>query len=525
MKYTILFFALIAGLASCQKKDQQFDNPYEGGREPLGIDFSTDPPAPQHGDIGTEVTFKIRGLLPYKDSMGFYFNNEKAEVLDMDSSKITVKVPASASTGVSSLIIGDQIFFGPVFHVDGNVQIDPNFKAVPGANGTVTDVLQLPGGRFIFVGGFSDFNHLGTVEPINRIVMTSKDGEVVRSLKSGEAVDGYLNSIASLPDGRLVVGGGFSSYDTHRGEIHNISILNKDASLDTTVVRTFLTQDTVPAFNGGVDGNIVKLFVYGNTITAVGNFTWYLRHRYGESDYRMERDSLITDSIEVRNVIRFFADGSLDSSFNYNYQQHRSNIGPNGPVMGGYMQDDGKLILVGNFTKYNNEQVNFIVRLNKYGEIDRSFKVGNGADHPITSITYNPETEQYLLAGTFRRFNGGIYNGLVLLNKDGSQDPGFNAGTLQNGGGYLYAKQLSNGYTIVNGFFKTYMGVHRGRFMVLDEKGQLAVGYNTTGDFDGTIAGTFETRGPTGNLLVMIYGGFSRFDEQTLGSVTRLSFK
>ncbi len=525
IKIIILVLVASCSMISCQKEDDSFTNPYAGGREPLGISFSTDPPSPEAGVAGTEVTFKVSGLLPYKDSLTFYFNNETADVVAIDSNHIKVKVPESASTGIASLVVGDQIFFGPVFHVNGKIKIDNNFKATPGANNAVRDALQLPGGRLLFVGAFDDFNHLGTVEPLNRIVLTSKDGEVVRTLKSRKAVDGgYLNSIASLPDGRLIIGGGFSTYDTHRGEIHNLTVLNKDASLDTTVIKTFLKLDTVPAFNGGVDGNISELFVHGNTITAVGGFTWYLQYVYGKSDYRKERDSLITDSIQVRNVIRFFADGSLDSSFNYDYELHRSKKGPNGPIYDAYMQEDGKLIIVGNFTEYNGERVNFIARLDQYGDIDRSFKVGNGADHPISSITYNEGTEQYLLAGSFRHFNGSGKNGLVLLNKDGSTDQTFNPSTMASNASYRFAKQLSNGLIIVNGFFRNYEGVHRGNFMVLNEEGHLAEGYNTTGDFYGTITGALETKSTAGETLVMLYGGFNKFDEQTLGNVTRLVF-
>lgn len=524
--FKLLLFGIISLLFfGCQKDEQTFDNPYAGGKKPLEIKLSTDLPSPNTGEVGTVVTFKATGLLPYKDSLNFYLNSEQAKVMKVDSTGIQVKVPETASTGVASLTVGDKIFFGPVFQVEGKVAIDNNFKATVGANNSVNDFLHLSDGRFILVGSFSDFNHKGAVKPINRIVLVSKDGEVNRSLHSGIGADGYLVAIDRLPNGKMVIGGSFSSYDTHRGEIHNITLLNRDGSPDTMVVRTFLEQDTVPAFNGGTDGPITRLFVHDGKITAVGSFDYYLQQVYGKSDYQKQRDTLITDSVRVSSVIRFFPDGSLDSSFNYNFYQHRSKEGTNGPIHDAFMQEDGKLIIVGSFSQYDGETVNNIVRLNTDGSIDRSFHVGNGADDPIVSIRYNETTHRFMLAGLFHHFNGKPYSGLVMLKEDGSIDETFQPLERESDAFYTFAQQLSNGLILVNGYFDTYNDIQRGRFMILNKKGELAEGYNTTGNFYGTILKSFESKNSAGQTTVMLMGGFYKFNEQSMGNITRLVIK
>lgn len=510
----------------CQKSNDKFPDPYAGGKQPLGILMSTDAPTPQSGDIGSTVTFKATGLMPYKDSLHFYINSEPCQIVSLDSSSIKIQVPSTASTGVASLTVGDQIFFGPVFKVHGKLAIDPNFKATVGADRAVSDFLQLSDGRIILVGSFSDFNHLGAVKPINRIVQISKDGDVVRTLKTGIGADGNLDAIGQLPDGRIALAGSFSSFDTHIGQINNITLLNQDGSLDTMAVRTFSDVDTIPAFNGGTDGYISHLFVTGSQITAVGNFRYYLQKVYNHSDYSGVRDSLITDSVQVRNVIRFFSDGSLDSSFNYNFYQHKSKEGTNGPVNDAYMQADGKLIMVGNFTQYDGEDVNYIVRLNPDGSIDRSFKTGSGADNPVSSIRYNKNTHRFILAGSFNHFNGESHYGLVLLNDDGSVDESFKPSPMGSSiDSYTYAQQLSNGLILVNGYFKTYNGIQRGNFMVLDPSGELASGYNTTGNFDGRVYNGLETTNSNNQITVMLIGNFNKFDEQTMGNITRVVLK
>ncbi len=512
-------------ILGCQKGIEHFDNPYAGGKQALGIHFSTDLPTPESGDIGSTVTFKATGLSPFKDSLTFFLNGEKCQIVSIDSNSIKVKISETASTGVASATVGDQIFFGPIFRVTGKLAIDPNFEATVGANRSIKDFLPLEDGRFILVGAFSDFNHQGAVKPLNRIVQISKDGKVIRTLKTGRAADGNLAAIGQLPDNKLVIGGSFSSFDTHQGEIHNITLLNKDGSLDSMEVRTFSDIDTVPAFNGGTDGSISRLFVNGNQITAVGNFRYYVQRIYNQSNVNGTLDTLITDSVEVRNVIRFFPDGSLDSSFNYNFYQHKSKEGTNGPVNDAFMQDDGKLVMVGNFTKYDQERVNFIVRINKDGSIDRSFRVGNGADNSISSIRYNKTTGHYVLAGAFHYFNGESHDGLVLLNKDGSVDETFKPAARGSNDQYLFAQQLSNGLILVNGYFRIYDGVNRGNFMVLKPSGKLAPGYNTIGNLNGVVLRAYETKNSSGQITMMMMGTFDRFDEQSVGNITRLVLK
>ncbi|WP_158563274.1 DUF5008 domain-containing protein [Chitinophaga silvatica] len=511
--------------SSCTTKDKVYSDPYAGGRPALGIKMSTDYPEPRLGAPGSIVKYKATGLVPYKNSITFLLNNEVAEIVGIDSTGIQIKVPENASTGVGAISIDDRVVFGPVFRVTGNVSADNTFKAQVGADNYISGVLPLPDGRMILVGSFSDYEKKGTVKPLNRILLTSKDGELDRSLVTENGVGGYLTTIATLPNGKFVIGGGFSSYNIHLGEVSNITVLNTNGTLDSMIVRTFMDQDTVPAFNGGVDGSISKLFTRGNMITAVGSFNYYLQRVYGYGDYRGRRDSLAIDSVRIKNMVRFFADGSLDSSFNYNLLTHKSYDGPNGPIIDALMQDDGKVILVGRFTKYNNETVNNIVRINDDGSIDRTFKTGNGADQYISSIKYNKATRRFTLAGAFNVFDGHEQNGLALINEDGSLDNTFKGATKNNIDSYVFASQLSNGWLVVSGYFRSYGGVHRGNFMILDQQGALLKGYNTNGDLEGVVTNVLETKNFSGQIQLLLTGGFSKLDEQPVGNITRLLLK
>lgn len=525
-RYILLVLMIYIGFnTSCTTKDKTYGDPYAGGKPALGIKMSTDFPDPRMGEPGSVVTFKATGLLPYKSTLKFLLNGEPAEVVSIDSTSIQVKVPEAASTGVGAVAVDDRIVFGPVFRVTGKLQLDNSFKATVGSDRVITDLSVLGDGRMILVGDFTDYEKKGTVKPINRILMTSKDGELDRSLQTDMGAPGYLSTIARLPNGKMVIGGGFSSYNIHLGEISNITVLNSNGTIDSMIVRTFTNQDTVPAFNGGVDGGIRKVFTNGNSITAVGGFNFYLQRVYGYGDYRGRYDSLAIDSVRIKNLVRFFPDGSLDSSFNYNLALHKSYDGPNGPINDGFMQTDGRLILVGRFTKYNGEAANNIVRLNADGSIDRTFKSGNGSDLDISSITYNKLTHRFTLAGRFNTFNGIQQNGLAILNEDGSLDQTFKGSTKENTDTYEYAAQLSNGWMVVSGNFRNYGGVHRGNFMVLDQTGALLKGYNTNGDLGGVLRGIYETKNFAGQIQLLLYGVFNKFDEQPAGNITRILLK
>ena len=97
-------------------------------------------------------------------------------------------------------------------------------------------------------------------------------------------------------------------------------------------------------------------------------------------------------------------------------------------------EPDGKLLVGGNFTVYyptpaSFTNVNRLVRLNVDGTLDGIFNVGLGATNTVEgqskslveSVIHLPNG-QYLVAGTFNRFNGQARTNIVRLNNDGSLD-------------------------------------------------------------------------------------------------------
>lgn len=528
------FFRVTLGavlLLGCGKDDESFEEPYGEGKPPLGIVMDpTQTPVPATGLPGTEVRISATGLPEYENRLVFRFNGEEAEITDVDESGLTAIVPDYGSSGVTSVSVGDIVVFGPAFEVTGKIRVDPTFQAVNGANGPVYHVLDLEDSKRLMVGEFTNYDNKGVINPINRIVRTFSDGGYDASLRSGRGANGTLYWIMPFQD-KYVISGFFSGYDQRPGNISNVTMLNNNGSIDTMGVETFRRPDQTdtikyfPKFNGGTDGGIGRVFNHQDKLLLTGSFRYYLSRQYDKPNKYETRDTVIVDSIEMRQLVRLNADGSLDKTYRYNENTGRGLPGGNGSVGALMHTDEGlkdKVLLFGSFTTFDGQSASRIVRLNADGTIDESFQAGSGADNTISSATYNPETGKYLIEGNFRSYDGEPVERMAMLNSDGSLDRSFVPKKLNEGGGISLIKQLSDGLIVVGGSFRTYGGVTRNGFMILDETGELAPGYNATGIFSGFLADVIETRTEDNKRALLLIGGFYRFNNNPVSNIIRL---
>ncbi|MFA6276491.1 MAG: DUF5008 domain-containing protein [Pedobacter sp.] len=543
---------------SCKKKEVFGEDPYAGGKQPLGIKFDNTLPDPSLATQGSEVTVFVRGVKKYENDYKLYVNAIEATVLNLTDSTIRIVVPANASTGGLSIVTKEQTFFGPVLNIEGKVSIDNSFQT-NGASyrdnnsnivtSPILDIATLPNGNSFVVGGFNNFDNRWTEKiPNGGIAQIDGNGTYVAPVANdaaavnfGKGANGVLTSVNRLTsganNGKYIISGIFTSFNSTRPNRFNINCitrLNSNGTLDSTIIDVInptpnnitKNRDTVPSFNGGVNGTIRKSFVYGNRLYIVGDFTNYVRRFYERSTY----DTKVLDVVKMRqmaclkiNEANPVDEGDLDLTFHYDPTTKQSPIAGNGSIYDAMQQPDGKLILVGSFTTFNGQPANHIVRINLDGSVDPSFSVGNGADDDISSITYNATTNKILITGLFKNFNGSPKQGVAMLEPNGSLTSTFNFGTITLGVPN-FAGQLNSGKIIVSGSFKTYNGVIRQGFMILNADGSLAAGYNNTGQFIGSISKIVETTSGV-NTKVTLIGYISRFDNKTFRSILRITLK
>jgi uncharacterized delta-60 repeat protein len=161
---------------------------------------------------------------------------------------------------------------------------------------------------------------------------------------SGNGTNGTVYSLALQPDGKILVGGSFTSYNGDAGAPDNLLRLKTDGTLDAT-------------FNvggAGLDGPVYALLrqADGNILVG-GNFTAYNGNASAPD-----------------NILRLDANGSLDAGFS------GAVAGASSSVWSFAIQPaDNKILVGGTFTSYNGlaDAPDRILRLNTDGSLDTTF--------------------------------------------------------------------------------------------------------------------------------------------------------
>jgi uncharacterized delta-60 repeat protein len=87
---------------------------------------------------------------------------------------------------------------------------------------------------------------------------------------------------------------------------------------------------------------------------------------------------------------------------------------------------DGKIVVAGSFTEVNGVPQVHVARLNRDGSLDPDFNAGSGAGGRVLCLAGAPEGKIYV-GGSFTNFGGFHTRGVVRLNPDGTVDTTFNA--------------------------------------------------------------------------------------------------
>lgn len=215
----------------------------------------------------------------------------------------------------------------------------------------------------------------------------------------GGLLNGYYDCTSEvLSDGKLLIGGTLVSYNGVPSS--GVIKLNSDGSIDQSFVTYFADPCTVNAIAVQTDGKIL----FG------GNFTTYA-------------------GVSCKDLIRINPDGTLDQSFQIGAGPY--NPDNNEEVLDLSITSDGKIIVMGDFTKFNNIVRRAIVRLDSNGTVDQTFGSTIGAqtaDGPgINCMAVQPDGK-IIVGGYFDEYQNNNTYGIARLTPDGGLDPTFYAG-------------------------------------------------------------------------------------------------
>lgn len=268
-----------------------------------------------------------------------------------------------------------------------NYYVDLNFNTGLGADDVISNSYLQSDGKIIIVGNFTSYDGI-TKYGIARL---NSNGSLDQSFDAGKVIDfkyAYILSIVQQQDGKVLIAGSFTKFNDTK-KVYIIR-LNTDGSLDNT-------------FNSGGTGASDQIYSIAlqpdGKILIAGFFSYY-------------------NGVSRGKVARLNTDGSLDTTFD-------STVGSNNFLMYVSIQSDGKVLIGGYIDHYNNSPRRTIARLNTNGSLDNSFApYGSESNNPVDRIV-SQDDGKIIVSGSFSGFNNVNANGLTRLNQDGSTDLSF----------------------------------------------------------------------------------------------------
>ncbi|MGI8494138.1 MAG: carboxypeptidase regulatory-like domain-containing protein [Pyrinomonadaceae bacterium] len=480
--------------------------------------------------------------------LGVLTVHTSAQVLSLDANFNGGVTDAPASVYVSTAQPDGKVLVGGLFNLTNGSQksyiarlnsdgtTDNSFNpGGSGPNGSVYDIVVLADGKLLVGGNFTSYN--GTIK--GGLVRLDSDGSIDATFNAGGAgVTGTAQTVQLQTDGKiLIAGAGISAYNG----IARFSVLrvNSDGSLDAGFTSPFTTSQFVEEVRVQADGKILVggAFIIGSPsrvgvarLNSNGSIDASFNPNGGGTEtegsvYAMTLQAdgkiLIGGNFSYYNnnyrpkIARLNSDGSLDTTFNPG-----SLDGTSAEYFA--VQTDGKILVAGRFIDFFNQQFS-LIRLNASGSLDNTFQpipVDNGGYHVKLQAG-----GKIILTGLFTQYGSENHRGIVRLNAGGGIDNSFNA-SFSNVGLIDAAAQQPDGKFIVGGTFRTAGGAARYNIARFNQNGTLDTTFMSssgselnTSDFSNTI---FDIAiQPDGKILVA--GSFGGLNGSNHAAIVRLN--
>ncbi|MGY3088601.1 putative delta-60 repeat protein [Hymenobacter sp. UYAg731] len=332
-----------------------------------------------------------------------------------------------------------------------------------------------PDGKILTAGGF-DFVNGAMVGKLQRL---NADGTTDATFNvGGTGANGFLSSIVLQPDGKILVGGGFTTFNGQA--LAMVVRLNANGSLDPGFI--FATANSTRQISS------IALQPDGKILVGSGN------------------SQPSATNPQIGGLVRLLPNGALDASFNIG-----TGITQGGLVSAILVQADGNIVVGGSFVDFNGQNLPLLVRLTPSGAFDPTFiyNTPNTAYYvggTISALLQQPDGK-LLAAGNFGLSVAAPSVRITRFLSDGTIDNTFQTGTGPNSSVRSMARDPS-GNIIIGGAFTQVNGINRNRLARLTSTGALDVNYGDPAGASSTVNAVALT--PGGQAVVG--GAFAQYN-------------
>ena len=407
------------------------------------------------------------------------------------------------------------------FNYDGTVDNSFSFESTFRVN---TFKVQTDGR--LLIGRF--FNQI--VEPSSRGVVRLNNDDTVDANFVADITDNFNPEVMSLEiqaDGKVLVGGRF--FNTNLNRQRGLYRLNLNGSLDGsfTPVENCLTLATSARPEGGIiiGGTRNGEDTYRNLLfglnsqgvrdpqfpASVGNVgDVFAVTKSLDGKVYIAGNFVEVNGMDHKRIARLNRDGTIDVTFN--------SLGTNGIVYDLAVQADGKVVIVGDFGLVNGTARLRLARLNMDGSVDEGFQVGQGFDGAAVRHVLIQQDGKIIVAGQFNTYNGTPRSGIARLNADGSIDSNYDVKTSPTWSINALVR-LDNGRRLIGGNFQSVNGNPIGRMARLNEDGTTDTSFNAGGSgADGPITSISLQS----DRRIVIGGYFTNYNGVSRSSLARV---
>ncbi|SHI73691.1 T9SS type A sorting domain-containing protein [Flavobacterium terrae] len=396
--------------------------------------------------------------------------------------------------------------------IDTTFNIGSSFSDSYG-NNIVNSIVIQNDGKYIVCGAFTSYRGTARycIARINTDGSIDTTFNVVRTLDSISSVtngfDGQIKDVKIQSNGKIIVVG--SNYRTNYNIVSKTVVrLNADGTRDTSFIHTnpssisyeycqIQNDGKILLNNGAYTGSIIKrintngsndnTFNYTNNTTLLG---------WDEAIYLQGTKLLVngnysgTNGLTRNGLHRINTDGSLDLTFNpqagpnSSYINNFNNITFSTIDLKSKVLLDEKILLIGNFTSFNDIPCRSLCRLNQNGDFDSSFQLDNSvkiipSQNSNTKIVLHQNDGKILLAfnNPSWAYVSNVSKEIIRLNSNGTLDNTFNFNSTSCGIKDL--KLLNDGKILATGSGSFFKNSTNYKLVKLNANGTIDTDFNS----------------------------------------------